>query len=227
MDELFQQLLRSPLFEPRQRHHVNLKTYMDLTIKRMHAIFGTGLINNDLWLGQPRQSEFSSLCKLMGYLGAFDYALHSSIVDHIFRGLSHIHVVLEPADSAITRCFSAAPWEKNGGYCRALRAGNLVVTSGTVAFDEQGNPYAAGDVYRQTRRCLEIIEAALQQLGVDRTLVVATRMYTTDVAWWPQIAKAHQEFFSHCPPTTMLLGVNQLIAPAYLIEIEAQAWTGL
>lgn len=39
MDELFQQLLRSPLFEPRQRHHVNLKTYMDLTIKRMHAIF--------------------------------------------------------------------------------------------------------------------------------------------------------------------------------------------
>lgn len=83
MDELFQQLLRSPLFEPRQRHHVNLKTYMDLTIKRMHAIFGTGLINNDLWLGQPRQSEFSSLCKLMGYLGAFDYALHSSIVDHM------------------------------------------------------------------------------------------------------------------------------------------------
>ncbi|WP_347168780.1 cytochrome P450 [Pseudomonas salmasensis] len=144
-----------------------------------------------------------------------------------FRGLSHIHVALEPMDSGITRCFSAAPWEKNGGYCRALRAGNLVVTSGTVAFDEQGNPYAPGDVYRQTRRCLEIIEAALKQLGVDRTLVVATRMYTTDVAWWPQIAKAHQEFFSHCPPTTMLLGVNQLIAPAYLIEIEAQAWTGL
>ena len=143
-----------------------------------------------------------------------------------FRGLSHIHVVLEPANGAITRCFSAAPWEKNGGYCRALRAGNLVVTSGTVAFDEQGNPYAPGDVYRQTQRCLEIIETALKQLGVDRTLVVATRMYTTDVTWWPQIAKAHQEFFSHCPPTTMLLGVNQLIAPAYLIEIEAQAWTG-
>ncbi|AZE61149.1 MULTISPECIES: cytochrome P450 [Pseudomonas fluorescens group] len=143
-----------------------------------------------------------------------------------FRGLSHIRVALQPAGGAITRCFSAAPWEKNGGYCRALRAGNLIVTSGTVAFDEQGNPYAPGDVYRQTRRCLEIIETALKQLGVDRTLVVATRMYTTDVAWWPQIAKAHQEFFSHCPPTTMLLGVNQLIAPVYLIEIEAQAWTG-
>ena len=83
MDIVFQQLLRSPLFEPRQRHHVSLKTYMDLTIKRMHAIFGTGLINNDLWLGQSRQAEFSSLCELMGYLGAFDYALHSSMVDHM------------------------------------------------------------------------------------------------------------------------------------------------
>ncbi|MDY4301518.1 acyl-CoA dehydrogenase family protein [Pseudomonas salmasensis] len=83
MDKLFQQLLRSPLFEPRQRHYIHLKTYMDLTIKRMHALFGTGLINNDLWLGQPRQSEFASLCELMGYLGAFDYALHSSVVDHM------------------------------------------------------------------------------------------------------------------------------------------------
>ena len=145
-----------------------------------------------------------------------------------FRGLKTLHVELEPVDTcpSIQRCFSAAPWEKHGGYCRALRAGNLVVTSGTVAFDEDGNPYAPGDVYRQTRRCLEIIETALQQLGVDRTLVVATRMYTQDVARWPQIAKAHQEFFSQCPPTTMLLGVKELIAPEYLIEIEAQAWTG-
>lgn len=83
MNDLFKQLLGSPLFEPRQRHHMPLKSYMDLTIKRMHAIFGTGLINNELWMGQPRQSEFSSLCELMGYVGAFDYALHSSIVDHM------------------------------------------------------------------------------------------------------------------------------------------------
>ncbi|MDT3229880.1 acyl-CoA dehydrogenase family protein [Pseudomonas sp. rhizo25] len=83
MNDLFEQLLGSSLFEPRQRHHMPLKSYMDLTIKRMHAIFDTGLINNELWLGQPRQSEFSSLCELMGYVGAFDYALHSSIVDHM------------------------------------------------------------------------------------------------------------------------------------------------
>lgn len=145
-----------------------------------------------------------------------------------FRGLKTLHIDLEPVDkpAQIQRCFSAAPWEKNGGYCRALRAGNLVVTSGTVAFDDDGNPYAPGDVYRQTRRCLEIIETALKQLGVDRTRVVATRMYTTNVAWWPQIAQAHKEFFSECPPTTMLLGVKELITSDYLVEIEAQACAG-
>ena len=86
MNDQFQQLLRTPLFEPRQRHHLSLKNYMDLTIKRMHAIFATGLINNELWLGQPRQAQFSRLCELMGYLGAFDYALHSSMVDHMIAG---------------------------------------------------------------------------------------------------------------------------------------------
>ena len=143
-----------------------------------------------------------------------------------FRGLSQIPVRLAPPATGITRCFSAAPWEQKAGYCRALRAGNLVITSGTVAFDDQGNPYAPGDAYLQTRRCLEIIETALKQLGVDRTLVVATRMYTTDMRLWPDIAKAHQEFFHASPPTTMLLEVKALITKAYLIEIEAQAWTG-
>lgn len=83
MTASFEALFASALFEPRQRHHLRLQAYMDLTIKRMHAIFATGAINNELWLGQSRQSEFATLCELMGRLGAFDYALHSSIVDHM------------------------------------------------------------------------------------------------------------------------------------------------
>lgn len=143
-----------------------------------------------------------------------------------FRGLSRIQVDLVPTADAITRCFSAAPWEKKGGYCRALRAGNLIMTSGTVAFDEQGKPFAEDDVYGQTWRCLEIIETALKQLGSDRTRVVATRMYTTDMELWRKILKAHKKFFNNCEPTTMLLCVKALIAPQFLIEIEAQAVVG-
>lgn len=83
MDATLKALFSSTLFEPRQRHHLGLQAYMDLTIRRMHAIFDSGAISNELWLGQSRQREFAKLCEIMGWLGAFDYALHSSIVDHM------------------------------------------------------------------------------------------------------------------------------------------------
>jgi len=56
---------------------------MDLTIRRMHAIFNAGVINNDMWLGQPDESHFRALCEQIGVIGAYDYALYSSLVDHM------------------------------------------------------------------------------------------------------------------------------------------------
>lgn len=122
------------------------------------------------------------------------------------------------------RVFSAAPWESQACYCRALKAGNTILMGGTVAFKEDGTPFAPGDAYAQTGRCLQIIEAAIKQFSVDRRSIIATRMYTTDMAFWPDIAKAHKEFFEGHPPTTMCLEVGKLICPEYVIEIEIQAY---
>jgi cytochrome P450/enamine deaminase RidA (YjgF/YER057c/UK114 family) len=194
-----------------------------------HLAFGRGphFCMGSMLFKLEAKIVFTRLLARFAHIGLLEQAPPTWRTNSLqFRGLSQIQVRLAPAASEITRCFSAAPWEQKAGYCRALRAGNLVITSGTVAFDDHGNPYAPGDAYHQTRRCLEIIETALKQLEVDRTLVVATRMYTTDMRLWPHIARAHQEFFQACPPTTLLLEVKALIAPAYVIEIEAQAWTG-
>ncbi|MNI97535.1 hypothetical protein D3C73_1561990 [compost metagenome] len=49
-------------------------------------------------------------------------------------------------------------------------------------------------------------------------------MYTTDMAFWPAIARAHKAFFEGHPPTTMCLEVGKLILPEYVIEIEIQAY---
>jgi len=83
MNECLQHLLRTPLFAARERHHLPLRAYMDLTIRRMHAIFNAGVINNDMWLGQPDESHFRALCEQIGVIGAYDYALYSSLVDHM------------------------------------------------------------------------------------------------------------------------------------------------
>lgn len=121
------------------------------------------------------------------------------------------------------RTFSGAPWEKKVGYCRALRAGNLIFVTGTAPVADDGSVFAPGDAYAQTRRCFTIIEQALKSLGADLSCVVRTRMFVTDIARWQEFGRAHQEFFGAHPPATTMVEVKALIDPDMLIEIEADA----
>ena len=121
------------------------------------------------------------------------------------------------------RTFSGAPWESEVGYCRALKAGPRIYVTGTAPVDNEGAVVAPGDGYEQAKRCLEIIECALQSLGADRTRVVRTRMFVTDIARWAEFGRAHREFFGEHRPATAMVEVARLIDPAMLIEIEADA----
>jgi len=108
----------------------------------------------------------------------------------------------------LERVFSKARWEPVVGYCRAVRAGQHIYVTGTAPVDESGERvHAPGDAYAQARRCLELIERALGKLGADRTRIVRTRMFVTDISRWQEFGRAHGEFFS----------------AAMLIEIEADA----
>lgn len=121
------------------------------------------------------------------------------------------------------RVFSGAPWESRVGYCRALRAGDLIFVTGTASVAEGGGVHAPGDAYSQTRRCLDIIEQALAELGADLGCVVRTRMFVTDISRWEEYGRAHGERFHDHPPTTSMIEVRSLIDPEMLIEIEADA----
>jgi enamine deaminase RidA (YjgF/YER057c/UK114 family) len=124
----------------------------------------------------------------------------------------------------VERVFSKAPWERQVGYCRALKAGNQIYVTGTAPVNEAGNGvHAPGDAYAQARRCLELIERALVQLGARRANVVRTRIFVTDIARWAEIGRAHAEFFGEDRPATTMVEVKALIDPAMLVEIEADA----
>ncbi|MFP4299288.1 MAG: RidA family protein [Spirulinaceae cyanobacterium] len=123
----------------------------------------------------------------------------------------------------IKRVFSGAPWEVKAGYCRAIQVGQNIYISGTTPIDETGQVFAPNNAYAQAKRCLEIIEKALQELGTDIRSVIRTRMFVTDISQWAEYGKAHQEFFSEHPPATSMVEVSKLIDPAMLIEIEAEA----
>ena len=124
------------------------------------------------------------------------------------------------------RVFSGAPWEAQVGYCRALRAGDRIFVTGTAPVAEGGGVYAPDDAYAQARRCFEIIERALAEVGAGLGDVTRTRMFVTDIERWPDYGRAHAEAFGDHPPTTTMVEVRRLIDPGMLIEIEADAVVG-
>lgn len=118
---------------------------------------------------------------------------------------------------------SGAPWEPLVGYSRAVRSGNFIAVSGSAPVGADGSVAGEGDAYLQAKRCIEIIQAALDEAGASLGDVVRTRMFVTDIELWPEFARAHQEAFAEINPATSMIEVSRLIDPAMLIEIEADA----
>jgi enamine deaminase RidA (YjgF/YER057c/UK114 family) len=118
---------------------------------------------------------------------------------------------------------SGAIWEGRVGYSRIVKVGNHIEVSGTVASDEKGNVIGENDAYLQTKYILQKIETALISAGASLENVVRTRMFVTDISRFDEYGKAHGEAFSTIRPCTSMLEVKGLVAPEYLIEIEATA----
>lgn len=118
---------------------------------------------------------------------------------------------------------SGAKWEDIVGYSRAVRVGNIIEVTGTVATDENNQVVGRNNAYVQTQHALRKIEKILKQAGASMSDVVRTRMFVTDITLWEEYGRAHGEVFKKIKPCTSMIEVSGLIEPDYLIEIEATA----
>ena len=109
------------------------------------------------------------------------------------------------------------------GFSRAVRVGNIVSVGGTAPIAATGGTAAKGDVYGQTKRCLEIIEKALTDAGARLEDVTRTRIILTDIALWKEAARAHAEAFGTIRPVTTTMAVSAFVDPDWLVEIEVDA----
>jgi enamine deaminase RidA (YjgF/YER057c/UK114 family) len=117
---------------------------------------------------------------------------------------------------------SGSPYEPVVGYSRAVRVGDRIFVSGTAPIMPHGADPPA-EPYGQTRRCLEIIGAALEQAGATLADVVRTRVYLTAADQFDGFSKAHGEAFSKIRPANTTVVVATLLDPRWLLEIEAEA----
>jgi enamine deaminase RidA (YjgF/YER057c/UK114 family) len=122
-----------------------------------------------------------------------------------------------------TNYSSGAKWEDIVGYSRAVKIGNTIEVTGTVAVDENSDLVGSNNAYEQTKFIIQKIEKVLQKAGASLKDVVRTRMFVTDISRWEEYGKAHGEFFKSIKPCTTMVEVSKLISPEYLIEIEATA----
>lgn len=111
----------------------------------------------------------------------------------------------------------------SGAICSAKRVGNTIVVSGTVAVNEAGDVIGPGDLFLQTRACIQRIRAALQQLEAELSDVVRTRAFVTDIARFEEFARAHREAFEGIDPAATCVEVARLIRPEFLVEVEVDA----
>ena len=118
---------------------------------------------------------------------------------------------------------SGTQWEERYGYSRAVRIGNVIEVSGTVAVDEAGAIVGEGDAYAQTVFVIKKIETVLVEAGASLKDVVRTRAFVTDIRQADAFGRAHGEAFGEIKPCTTMVEVKALIAPEYLVEIEVTA----
>ena len=123
-----------------------------------------------------------------------------------------------------TNISSGSSYEPIIGFSRAVRIGHRVLVAGTAPVWPDGS--CDPDPGVQTRRCLEIILAALREAGAGPQHVVRTRMYMTNAADWEAIGRAHGEVFGDVRPAATMVVVAALLDARWKVEIEAEAMVG-
>ncbi len=115
---------------------------------------------------------------------------------------------------------SGSPYEGPIGFSRACRIGNMIAVAGTAPVNPDGSTACPGDLYGQTKRCLEISSEALLKAGGSLNGVIRTRIMLTDASQWKEAARAHGEFFSEIRPACTFVEVSRFIGPDWLVETE-------
>ncbi len=108
-------------------------------------------------------------------------------------------------------------------YSPAIRAGDTVYVSGTLALDKDGKLVGAGDVAAQTRHVLEAIKTVLEAAGATLADVTFNQIFIADLADYQKMNVVYREYFPSEPPARYCIRAD-LVKPEFLVEVATTAY---
>ena len=108
-----------------------------------------------------------------------------------------------------------------GPYSQAIRAGNLLLTSGQLGLDPETGTLPEG-VDAQTKQSLKNIDAILAEAGYSREDVIKTTVFIVNMSDFGTVNKIYAEFFGEHKPARSCVEVSAL-PKGGLVEIEVTA----
>jgi len=109
-----------------------------------------------------------------------------------------------------------------GPYSQAVKAGNLIFTSGQIPIDPATNTIVEGGIEVQTERVMENVKALLEASGTSLDKVVKTVVFIKDMNDFGKVNEIYARYFKTDCPARSCVEVARLPKDV-LIEMETVA----
>jgi reactive intermediate/imine deaminase len=103
-------------------------------------------------------------------------------------------------------------------FSPAVRAGNFIYVSGTLATDDAGR-VISGDIKAQTKKVLDNIGKILQAAGCGLEDAASVNVYLRNISDFAAMNEAYQSFWAKDPPVRTTVSGN-LVRPDALVEMS-------
>lgn len=111
--------------------------------------------------------------------------------------------------------------EAIGPYSQAIRAGNLVFTSGQIPISPESGELAGTDISAQAEQVMKNVKAVLEAAGSGLDRTVKTTCFLADMSDFAQFNQVYARYFTQ-KPARSCVSVREL-PKQVLCEVEAIA----
>lgn len=108
-----------------------------------------------------------------------------------------------------------------GPYSQAVRAGNLLFTSGQIPLDPQSGKVVGDDITAQAERVMKNLEAVLTQAGTDFAHAIKTTCFLADMADFAAFNAVYASYITSAPARSCV--AVRTLPKGVLCEVEVIA----